>query len=75
MPNFSDFEQQEMQSAQRSQSKIYPGNSATIQKAYDEVDKYEFLFEKLRKETSISDVEEIIHLFKTIEEINDELFR
>lgn len=33
------------------------------------------MFDKLKTETSINDMEEIIHLFKTIEDSNDDLFR
>jgi hypothetical protein len=50
-----------------------PNNN--LQKVHDEVEKYEFLFEKLRKETSINDIEEVIHLFRTIEENNNDLYR
>ena len=39
------------------------------------MDKYEFMFEKLKKETCLGDVEDIIHLFKTVEDTNDDLFR
>jgi hypothetical protein len=60
---------------QKSITKHFVSNTTNMQKAIDEVDRYEFMFEKLRKETCIGDVEEIIHLFKTVEDTNDDLFR
>ncbi len=50
-------------------------NTNTMQKAIDEVQHYEFMFEKLAKETTFQDIEELISLFRNIEDINSDLFR
>jgi len=33
------------------------------------------MFEKLKKETGLKSIEEIIHVYRTIEETNEELFK
>jgi hypothetical protein len=60
---------------QKSLTKNFVANTTNMQKAIDEVERYEFLFEKLKKETCIADIEEIIHLYKTVEDTNEDLFR
>lgn len=46
-----------------------------MQKDVEEVTNYELMFEKLKKETGLNSIEEIIHTFRTIEETNTELYK
>jgi len=52
-------------------------HSATVvmQRSYDDVIYYENIFEKLKAETGIKDIDELIHMFKTIDQINTELYQ
>ena len=46
-----------------------------MQKDVEDATNYELIFEKLKKETGLNSIEDIIHTFRTIEETNTELFK
>ncbi|KAM3144531.1 hypothetical protein pb186bvf_003400 [Paramecium bursaria] len=69
-----DIEQQPQPKIQPTQSNIgKPANQ--IQKAVDDAQQYEYMFDKLKKETGLNSIEEIVKQFKTIEEENNKLYR
>ncbi|CAD8132371.1 unnamed protein product [Paramecium octaurelia] len=73
-------QQQQQQIKQESKSQQIkesqqPKQQIQMQKDVEDVTNYELMFEKLKKETGLNSIEEIIHTFRTIEETNNELFK
>ncbi|CAD8057895.1 unnamed protein product [Paramecium sonneborni] len=73
-------QQQQQQIKQESKSQQIkesqqPKQQIQMQKDVEDVTNYELMFEKLKKETGLNSIEEIIHTFRTIEDTNNELFK
>ena len=59
---------------EESMSKIESGNQATLNKVQEEVAEYERIFAKLKADTKMDDIDDILQVFNSYEKTNQNLY-